>query len=386
MVVRALTSQASTRRVEHTSGKVDIGFARDPDISATGRFVAWMGHHPGATAGTFDIYLTDRISGQTELLSRAPDGSPANGGSEAPSISADGRYVAFASHASNLVPDDTNGARDIFVYDREQKSLQRASLDSQGQQLEGYCSQPVLSGDGQHVAFTSAGLGLVLRDLESGQLEQLAGTQASSPDLSNDAGVVVWSEDEQVVRLDRTSQTRQVEPGWAPQLSADGQTLAYLGRQGLQVASVNHTRAVSLDWQGRPLDRVGGFTLSGDGSTVAYQAEEGRMVLERRLDSDEVRLVTADRRGGFDYGESTHPVLSHDGSTITLATSCRNLGPTTVRVDQGYEPYRIFTIDTSNLHLAMEQAIAEGETAAPLPSLVIHDDEVEIGGFSLPRG
>jgi Tol biopolymer transport system component len=73
---------------------------------------------PGDTNGVNDIFLHDRQTEETSLMSAAVDGTGANLTSWYPFISPDGRYVAFDSEASNLVPDDTNGARDVFVRDR----------------------------------------------------------------------------------------------------------------------------------------------------------------------------------------------------------------------------------------------------------------------------
>lgn len=80
----------------------------DPAISADGEHIAFISWH---------IRVYDRQTGTTELVSVDSNGNTANSRSYHPSISADGRYVAFTSLASNLVPDDTNGAEDIFVHD-----------------------------------------------------------------------------------------------------------------------------------------------------------------------------------------------------------------------------------------------------------------------------
>jgi len=79
------------------------------------RFHVTMNLVPGDTNGTADIFVFDRKTGTTELVSVANDGTEGNGFSFIPAISANGRYVAFQSNASNLVPGDTNNAADIFV-------------------------------------------------------------------------------------------------------------------------------------------------------------------------------------------------------------------------------------------------------------------------------
>ena len=84
-----------------------------------------------------DIFVYDRQTDTIERVSVAADGTQGNGGSRWPSISADGRYVAFYSTASNLVPGDTNGDCDIFVYDRQTDTIERVSIASDGTQGNG---------------------------------------------------------------------------------------------------------------------------------------------------------------------------------------------------------------------------------------------------------
>jgi hypothetical protein len=94
-------------------------------ISANGRYVAFVSGAsnlvPGDTNGVDDVFVHDRLTGQTTRVSVASDGTQGNGDSWWPSISADGRYVAFESRASNLVPRDTNGAWDVFVVVRRRR-------------------------------------------------------------------------------------------------------------------------------------------------------------------------------------------------------------------------------------------------------------------------
>jgi len=85
--------------------------------------------------------VRDRQTGQTTRVSVTSDEAQSNGGSYSPSISADGRYVAFVSDSSNLVVDDTNGFLDIFVRDRQNGETTRVSVSSDGAQ--GYSSSTI---------------------------------------------------------------------------------------------------------------------------------------------------------------------------------------------------------------------------------------------------
>src|SRR2546427_468958 len=87
---------------------------------------------PRAALGCRDIFVRDRITGTTERVSVATGGAQASGDSDSPTISADGRFVAFRSVAADLVAGDTNGCSDIFVYDRLGGTTVRASIDSAG--------------------------------------------------------------------------------------------------------------------------------------------------------------------------------------------------------------------------------------------------------------
>jgi Tol biopolymer transport system component len=93
-----------------------------PSISADGRYVAFWSMASnlvaGDTNGTWDVFVRDRTAGTTERVSLDSSGAQANGPSYGPAISADGRWVAFQSFASNLVPGDANGLYDVFVRDR----------------------------------------------------------------------------------------------------------------------------------------------------------------------------------------------------------------------------------------------------------------------------
>jgi Tol biopolymer transport system component len=139
-----------------------------PAISADGRFVAFSSHAsdlvPGDTNNRADVFVHDRQTGTTERVSVASDGSEADDGSYRVSVSADGRFVGFDSDASNLVDDDTNNTWDAFVHDRQTGTTERVSLASDGSGGNSGSYRPSLSADGHLVAFTSYASDLVPGD------------------------------------------------------------------------------------------------------------------------------------------------------------------------------------------------------------------------------
>ena len=137
-------------------------------ISADGRLIAFASHAEnlvnGDTNGNEDIFIHDRKTGETTRVSVASDGTQGNSVSSSPSISSDGRYVAFESLASNLIAGDTNGDYDVFVHDRETGETTRVSVASDGTQGNSVSSSPSISSDGRYVAFTSWASNLIAGD------------------------------------------------------------------------------------------------------------------------------------------------------------------------------------------------------------------------------
>ena len=153
---RAVTERVSVA----TDGTEGDGRSQQPAISADGRFVAFTSRAstlvPDDTNNAHDIFVHDRETGVTERVSVASDGTEGNGTSLGVAISADGRFVAFESASSNLVPDDTNGVDDIFVHDRETEVTERVSVASDGTEGNGHSqTYPAISADGRFVAFAS---------------------------------------------------------------------------------------------------------------------------------------------------------------------------------------------------------------------------------------
>ena len=102
-----------------------------------------------------DIFVHDRQTGQTTRVSVSSSGAEAQGASNDPAISADGRFVAFVSDAANLVAGDTGGYRNVFLHDRQTGQTTRISAGFGGITVDGDSDSPAISGDGGTIVFRS---------------------------------------------------------------------------------------------------------------------------------------------------------------------------------------------------------------------------------------
>lgn len=150
------------------SGRTADGDSHSPSISGDGRYVAFVSSASdlvaGDAAGHHDVFVRDLVGGTTSRLSNAVSGVPANGDSSAPAISLDGSTVAFSSLASDLVAGDSNGVSDVFVVARTGGPVRRASIASDGRQAALSSFSPSLDRTGTRVAFESAAANLVTGD------------------------------------------------------------------------------------------------------------------------------------------------------------------------------------------------------------------------------
>lgn len=262
-----------------STGTAGNGPSDEPSLSADGRFVAFSSAAsnlvPGDTNEVTDVFVRDRVTAQTTRVSIGSTGAQANGESLWPSISADGRLVAFYSSASNLVPSDTNAAGDVFVHDRQSGQTMRVSVATGGVQTGGAARDfPSISGNGRYVGFWSRAADLVPGD-----------TNATGDVFLHDRQTGVTT------RVSATASGLQGDDNsFKVSLDHDGRSVAFLsfarnlaaGGDGGSTADLfvysrdtgQHTRI------GLPFDaRLGGVTidisataLSGDGRSVGFSS------------------------------------------------------------------------------------------------------------------
>jgi hypothetical protein len=164
-----LETFAVSRLSVGTNGtQANLGARAEYALSPDGRYVVFASDSTNLVANdtnnTTDIFLYDRETNITRLMSVARDGTRANGGSYDPSISANGRFIAFNTIASNLYPNDTNGIGDGVVVDRFTRLVQPVSTSYDGSPLDADSGTPQFSEDGLSVTFYSDATNLVMSD------------------------------------------------------------------------------------------------------------------------------------------------------------------------------------------------------------------------------
>jgi Tol biopolymer transport system component len=300
------------------------GCSLQPSISADGQVVAFTSSAsdlvPGDGNGTLDVFVHDLRTGRTELVSRDSGGAPADNDSFSPALSADGRFVAFSSLADNLDSRDHNHAPDVYLHDRVTRRTSLISTGSDGRAADGPSGQPSVSGDGRMVAFTSAATNLdpddtngvadvylhdvvtgstelVSRGLDGGAAHGLSSEPAISADgrsvaftssaadlVPNDGNgaddVFVRSSDGSEVRLVSTSADGVAATGGShsPSISADGHRVTFLSAgadlgPGEPAADQQRRRDSAylrdLDGAGTALVSYASGRVPGDGETTA---------------------------------------------------------------------------------------------------------------------
>jgi uncharacterized repeat protein (TIGR01451 family) len=312
-----------------TGGLVGNGESQGPAVDGDGLRVAFTSaatNFGGGGAGT-TVYLRDRGANTTTAISVDTLGGPEDGNSNAPSISADGRFVAFVSTSTNLVAMDSNNASDVFVRDVVTAVIERVSLGAGGTELDGDSLEPAISADGNFVAFTSLAPNLVPSGSTSGVFV-FDRTLASTALVSLNA-----------------SSLPMLAAGSAA-LSGDGRFVAFVGTDdppgsGSQVYIrdlwLGFTEQVSLASDGTPADGsiVGAPSVGGDGRLVAFASTATNLgdpsgtsqvyVHDRQTGLTE--LASKSPAGVPASSGSSGPRLSGDGRFLVFTSSGGNLGP-----------------------------------------------------------
>jgi Tol biopolymer transport system component len=326
-----------------SDGSQATGPSSGSPISADGRFIAFQSAAtdlvPGDTNGLVDVFVHDRLTGQTTRVSVASDGTQATGGSVSPALSADGRFVAFFSDAPNLVPGDTNGLFDVFVHDRLTGETTRVSVASGGAQATGGDSlNAVLSADGRFVAFASEATNLVpgdtngatdvfVRDRLTGQTTRVSvasdGAQATGtsffPAISGDGRFVAFDSDAtNLVPFDTN--------GFSDVFVRDrltGETTRVSVASGGAQATGGGSRRPALSGDGR-------FVVFDSGATDLVPGDTNGLMdifVHDRLTGQTARVNVSAGGAQATGGDSSTPALAADGRFVAFPSLATNLVP-----------------------------------------------------------
>jgi Tol biopolymer transport system component len=329
----------TTTRVSVASdGTQGNGDSNLPSVSEIGRFVAFSSLATnlvkGDTNDVMDVFVHDGMTGETTRISVATGGAQGDGNSDVPSISDDGRYVAFQSEAANLVRDDTNDVVDIFVRDRVSEETTRVSVASGGSQGNGPSLVPSISGNSRFVAFYSIANNLVtgdgnvmmdvfVHDRISGNTSRIsvatAGTQGNNhsqnPSISRDGRYVAFQSD--------ASNLVTSDTNTAPDIFVHDQTTGETTR-----ISVASSGAQGSSSSNRP-------SISGDGQYVAFQSDATNLVsgdtnsatdiFVRNRTSSQTTRASVVSGGIQSNGTSGNPAISRDGRFLAFESGASNL-------------------------------------------------------------
>ena len=332
------------------------------DMSPDGRYVVFESSIanlvPGDRNNEFDVFLYDRLDRRLVLVSQTSDGVPANGRSWEPSVSADGRYVAFTSKATNLSGLDDRRAEDVYLRDLLTKETTLISVGA-GEKDHGVSHSPAISADGGRIAFTSAANNLVEDD--TNQTSDVFVADVASGELTR---VSVDSDGNQMGHFITTeSATVDREGAGSPEISGDGEVVAFAAHPNnlvpeddndnidvfLHEIELGTTERVSVGSDGSDgysdedkecgeNDECSRYIASGDASL----SHDGRMVyffsgaplltedVDPRLttthafvhhrDSGQTVLVSRDLQGdAVETGEEIGGGISSDGRWVTFA-------------------------------------------------------------------
>ncbi len=315
--------------------------------------------------------------GSTNAISVDPQGRTGTGHSGSPTISRDGRVVAFSSQASDLVAGDANGFQDVFVRDATTATTQRISVPNSGGEADNHSHSPSLSSSGRFVVFTSEATslaeggqpqGLYVKDLQTGTLEAVPFPQfgtsqgASDPSISDDGRYIAFvtytglvPEDDQtdldvyvVDRADGSFIAVTTKRGEHGSISADGNFVVFETSDALVGSDVNDKRDVyRFDIRTRAYDLVSvgssgqqgdetsnNAAISADGRFVSFRSKANNLVADDGNSSDvflrdlvqgTTIRVSVDLQGGQSNGESDFSSVSDDGRFIAFTSSSTDI-------------------------------------------------------------
>jgi hypothetical protein len=328
-------SQRTTFLLSTANGTFPNGPSRNPAISHDQRFARYAAYESdasnivaGDTNNETDIFLVSRASpfgesgsawqaGRTKLISQGMGGAPADGASYRPALDGDAHHppqcVAFISDASNLVPGDTNGKPDGFVYNTHTGQITRVTVNSAGQQANGSTFNISISGHCLRVAFTSDATNLQLTQTNNLAWSGLVTSAVRSGTRQVYTRILGGHDGNEAFR-NLTFLVSASADGAPGNHSSDEARIARSGKAvAFSSTATNLTRGdetATSDIYRRTIYRK--FVHLGSG--------RGVQTLESAIG-----LVSASRSGRAGNGASTHPTITDDGRLVAFETDASNI-------------------------------------------------------------
>lgn len=372
ILLRDRKEKTTTLISQGLNGQGANGESVSPVMTPDGRYIAYSSFASNLVEGDnnnmSDIFLYDCATGKKELVSVGSGGKQGNHSSYAPSVSDDGRYVAFYSYASDLVPGDKNNEPDVFVRDRVARKTERISFTTTGGEPRGMSVQPVISGDGRFVAFASLAWNIVPDD--------------------NNGTFDVFVRDRRSQTTYCVSVTPSGKPGnersLQPAINADGSKIAFQsfadnlisgdrnGQADVFVRDLKKGKTVRVSVASDRSEALGATAVSGspqatsDGRYVVFDSRANTLVLNDTLSPNpgaakagmfarmsheelaraikgkvdnwwdiflrdrttrETKRLSVNSDGVEANWDSWFPSISDDGSTVAFTTRASNLVP-----------------------------------------------------------
>jgi hypothetical protein len=353
--IALLPTTFPTLTLASTTGAVTAnGYSDNPSLSADGRYTAFASDASnlvtGDVNGTRDIFIFDSQNNTVRRLNVSQQGAPANAPSNNPALSADGRFLAFSSDATNLILGDTNAFSDIFVVDTITGAIARQSVSTAGGQSNGSSFRPAMSGDGRYLVFESSATNLIagttaagvshiyVRDRTLGTTtlvsQSSAGTAGNGASLqasiSGDGRYVAFESDANNLVDGDTNALRDI---FLRDLTTGTTTRVSVGPGGVQSignAAGGASRAPSITTDGRYI----AFGSEATNLVVGDTNNVSDVFVYDRVSATTSRLSVASSGGQgidpstapFNIG-SFNPNISSTGRYVTFASITDNITP-----------------------------------------------------------
>ncbi len=313
-----------------------------------GRYIAFVtaAVFSGGSGKYRQVFFRDRNTGTTKLISAAPTGEEGNGDCYAPAISGDGKSVAFESNATNLVDDDKNGKKDIFIWHLVTHKIERVSVGNDGKDANSESYEPSVSGDGNLIAFTSTASNI----------------SATEKGTSNNNVFLRDMVLNKTIMISIDPSTRKGGGGSNASIAFDGKRIAFYSQSATLVSNdKNGLWDIFLWEQNNPqlqrisltadknernqgeesVNRIVAPSLSGNGRFIAFATTSNNMVpgddkffqdvfiYDTQTNTTSIASTTAD---GI-FGNADSPIeqgekvaISYDGKYLAFPTKATNLG------------------------------------------------------------